>query len=88
MRPLIPLVVLLALFACAAAPDKPVEPAPQPVAEAHESDGLPSKELGRCHPACCSDKVREMQEEHDDPSIAGECCFCDEPPDPVTEPGS
>ncbi|MFC1611433.1 hypothetical protein ACFL6C_10770 [Myxococcota bacterium] len=67
---------LVFLFACAPAPQQPPEAAPKPPPQ----EGTAEK-LGRCHPSCCTDEVRELQaktaRETGDPSIANECCFCE-----------
>ncbi|MFC1611985.1 hypothetical protein ACFL6C_13570 [Myxococcota bacterium] len=68
----------LALFvACAPAPQQLAEPAPKPPPE----EGT-SEKLGRCHLSCCTDEVRELQartaREMGDPSIANECCSCED----------
>jgi len=81
--------VLLLLAACvdepapetgAAATDEGAEreqPEPEPATEPE-----PAEPMGRCHVSCCSPEVLELQQrtaaESGDPSIANECCFCDD----------
>jgi len=55
---------------------------PEPSASAAPEPEEPAVPTGRCRPSCCSAEVLELQRqtavETGDPSIADECCFCDE----------